>query len=69
MSKTGANLVGKQINGDVLNQIPDFLIKGVIKQTVCRVQDPLIGHITVEKSVLAIKSIELQLIRVEIVTG
>ena len=51
------------------NRIPDFLIKCSIHNTVCRVQDPFIGDLIVEKSDLAIRSIELQLVRVEIITG
>ena len=50
-------------------RIPDFVIKGCIKNSVCRPQDPFIGDIIVEKSDLAIRSIELQLMRVEIITG
>ena len=49
--------------------IPDFMIKCNIQNTVCRVQDPFIGELIVEKSDLAIRSIELQLVRVEIITG
>ena len=49
--------------------IPDFMVKGNIKNTVCRPQDPFTGDIVVEKSELDIRSIELQLMRVEIITG
>ena len=49
--------------------IPDFIVKGNIKNTVCRPQDPFTGDIVVEKSELDIRSIELQLMRVEIITG
>ena len=52
-----------------MNIIPDFMIKGNITNTVCRVQEPFIGEIVVEKSDREIRSIELQLIRVEIITG
>ena len=45
------------------------MIKGCIKNTVCRPQDPFVGDITVEKSDLDIRSIELQLMRIEIITG
>ena len=45
------------------------MIKGCIKKTVCRPQDPFVGDITVEKSDLDIRSIELQLMRIEIITG
>ena len=40
-----------------------------MKETVCSVQQPLVGEIIVEKSDRPIRSIELQLVRVEIVTG
>ena len=49
--------------------IPDFMVKGNVKNTVCRPQDPFTGDIVVEKSELDIRSIELQLMRVEIITG
>ena len=45
------------------------MIKGNIKNTVCRPQDPFVGEIVVEKSDLNISSIELQLMRIEIITG
>ena len=51
------------------NRIPDFVVKGNIQNTLCRVQDPFIGELIVEKSDLEIRSIELQLVRVEIITG
>ena len=52
-----------------MNIIPDFMIKGNITNTICLVQEPFIGEIVVEKSDREIRSIELQLIRVEIITG
>ena len=45
------------------------MIRGHIKNTLCRPQDPFVGDIVVEKSDLNIRSIELQLMRVEIITG
>ena len=51
------------------NMVPDFLIRGFLKKTICHVQDPLIGQIVVERSELPLRSIDLQLVRVEIVTG
>ena len=45
------------------------MVKGNIKNTMCRPQDPFTGDIVVEKSELDIRSIELQLMRVEIITG
>lgn len=45
--------------------IPRFLITGTIEETVCCVTKPLQGFITVHHSEIPIKSIEIQLVRVE----
>jgi len=45
--------------------ISDFLIKGSLETTTCSIIKPLIGSISVEKCDLVLKSIEIQLIRVE----
>ncbi|XP_017484747.1 PREDICTED: Down syndrome critical region protein 3 homolog [Rhagoletis zephyria] len=45
--------------------IPRFLITGKLDQTECCVTRPLTGQLTVQHSEVAIKSIELQLVRVE----
>lgn len=45
--------------------IPRFLITGTLESTVCCVTKPLNGFITVHHSEIPIKSIEIQLVRVE----
>lgn len=45
--------------------IPRFLITGKLDRTECCVTKPLIGMITVQHTEVAIKSIEIQLVRVE----
>ena len=49
--------------------IPDFMVKVGILNIRGRVQDPFVGEMIVERSDLSINSIELQLTRVEIITG
>lgn len=50
-----------------VQQIPPFSITGKLFKTNCNIVDPFKGTITVEESTASIKSIELQLVRVETV--
>uniref|UniRef100_A0A0K8TQF7 Vacuolar protein sorting-associated protein 26C n=1 Tax=Tabanus bromius TaxID=304241 RepID=A0A0K8TQF7_TABBR len=45
--------------------IPRFLITGKLDQTECCITKPFTGHVIVQHTEVAIKSIELQLVRVE----
>lgn len=45
--------------------IPRFLITGHLESTECCLTKPLLGHLTIQHTEVAIKSIELQLVRVE----
>lgn len=45
--------------------LPKFLIKGHLDATSCAITRPLTGELVVERSEVPIKSIELQLVRVE----
>merc|ERR1719427_174077 len=45
--------------------IPSFLIKGHLDSAVCNIAKPFTGSVYVSHSEMAIKSIELQLVRVE----
>ncbi|XP_069492190.1 vacuolar protein sorting-associated protein 26C isoform X4 [Ambystoma mexicanum] len=45
--------------------LPRFLIRGHLNSTNCIIMQPLTGELVVESSEVAIKSIELQLVRVE----
>ncbi|XP_036870665.2 vacuolar protein sorting-associated protein 26C isoform X3 [Manis javanica] len=45
--------------------LPKFLIRGHLNSTNCVITQPLMGELVVESSEAAIKSIELQLVRVE----
>ncbi|CAL8275844.1 unnamed protein product [Boreogadus saida] len=45
--------------------LPRFLIRGHLNATNCVITEPLTGELMVENSQVAIKSIELQLVRVE----
>ena len=46
-------------------KVPDFLVKGKIDSVNCCISQPFCGEIIVEKSSTPIRSIELQLVRVE----
>ena len=45
--------------------VPDFLVKGTINTVNCSITKPFCGEVTVEHSAAIIRSIELQLVRVE----
>ncbi|KAL2095423.1 hypothetical protein ACEWY4_010142 [Coilia grayii] len=47
------------------SSLPKFLIRGNLHATNCVITQPLTGELVVESSSVAIKSIELQLVRVE----
>jgi hypothetical protein len=46
-------------------KIPDFLFEGYLDRIICNVDEPFTGHITIKRCAVEIKSIELQLVRVE----
>jgi hypothetical protein len=46
-------------------KIPDFLFEGKLSHTVCNVNKPFSGELTITRCAVEIKSIELQLVRVE----
>jgi len=48
-----------------IRTVPNFKISGVLERAICDIEQLLEGSITVEHSVKPIKSIELQLVRVE----
>ncbi|KAB0792440.1 hypothetical protein PPYR_14399 [Photinus pyralis] len=45
--------------------VPDFYIRGHLDSTSCSVLRPFTGHIILERCEMAVRSIELQLVRVE----
>ncbi|KAI4470875.1 vacuolar protein sorting 26 related [Holotrichia oblita] len=45
--------------------VPNFLIKGKFDSTRCSVSSPLTGYLSIDHCAVAIKSVELQLVRVE----
>lgn len=53
------------INKTALRRIPQFELAGQIDSAVCHVDQPLTGVVVVKRSDVPIKSIELQLVRVE----
>jgi len=46
-------------------KIPKFSIKGHVDSGVCNMLEPFTGELSVESSEVGIKSIEIQLVRVE----
>jgi len=46
-------------------QIPNYLIKGELDSNICDIGKPFMGYVCVKNSDLPIKSIEIQLVRVE----
>ncbi|XP_063681068.1 vacuolar protein sorting-associated protein 26C-like [Bolinopsis microptera] len=48
-----------------IKSVPDFKISGTLERAVCDIEQPLQGTIMVEHSAKPIKSVELQLVRVE----
>lgn len=47
------------------SSLPKFLIRGHLDATNCVISQPLTGELVVESSDVLVKSIELQLVRVE----
>jgi hypothetical protein len=45
--------------------VPDFTIKGTVKSVFCDIDDAFEGELSVESSSVDIKSIEIQLVRIE----
>ncbi|KAI7792958.1 vacuolar protein sorting-associated protein 26C isoform X1 [Triplophysa rosa] len=70
-SKVQPNPVDFTITPDTLQNVrertslPKFLIRGHLDASTCVITQPLNGELVVENSEVAIKSIELQLVRVE----
>jgi len=48
-----------------LKNIPKFKIEGKLESALCNINKPFVGELTLEESEAVIKSIELQLVRVE----
>ena len=59
----------ENVSATVLASIPKFKITGKLHRSRCPITQPLTGEVVVEESFSPIKSIELQLVRVETVTG
>lgn len=45
--------------------LPKFLVRGHLNSTNCVITQPLTGELVVESSEAAVRSVELQLVRVE----
>ena len=53
------------VQADARGRVPDFLFEGFLTRTSCAMSEPLSGELRVARCALAIRSIELQLVRVE----
>jgi len=59
----------ENIKKSSLRHVPTFKVSGKIDTVVCNIANPLVGEVTIEQCSARIKSIELQLVRVEICTS
>ena len=55
------------VQSEFMQTIPNFLITGKLHKTNCPINEPLTGEFTIDISVAPIRSVELQLVRVETV--
>lgn len=55
----------ENVSKDLLSTLPNFKIVGKLHRSKCPINQPLTGEIIIESSVAPIRSIELQLVRVE----
>ena len=55
----------ENVRKSALSQVPAFKISGQLDSVVCHVGEPLTGEVVIEECSATIKSIELQLVRVE----
>ncbi|XP_015786712.1 Down syndrome critical region protein 3 [Tetranychus urticae] len=46
-------------------KVPSFRVKGTLSNTICKLTDPFTGELVIEECEIPIRSIELQLVRVE----
>lgn len=55
----------ENVKQNSINKVPHFTISGELRSAVCEINKPFMGELTVEESSAPIRSIELQLVRVE----
>ena len=55
----------ENVRKSALHQVPSFKIKGQLDTTTCNIAQPLTGEVIIEECSATIRSIELQLVRVE----
>ncbi len=59
----------ENVNSKIISSIPKFSISGRIHRSKCPINQPLTGEVTVEFAGAPVKSLELQLVRVETVNA
>lgn len=57
----------ENVSPAILSTIPKFKVSGKIHRSFCTINKPFTGELTIEESAAAIRSLELQLVRVETV--
>jgi vacuolar protein sorting-associated protein 26C len=55
----------ENVKKEVLKRIPQFSIKGRIDSNTCNINKPLTGELVIAESEVVVRSIEIQLVRVE----
>lgn len=55
----------ENVKKSALNRIPKFKISGSLNTATCEITQPFTGQITIENSEIPLKSVEIQLLRVE----
>ena len=55
----------ENVRKSALHQVPNFKIRGQLDSVVCNIAQPLTGEVCIEECSATIRSIELQLVRVE----
>jgi hypothetical protein len=55
----------ENVRKSALHQVPSFKVRGQLDSTTCNIAKPLTGEVIIEECSATIKSIELQLVRVE----
>lgn len=58
----------ENVRDSAVTSIPDFLVKGRLNSTNCAITVPFTGELSIERSDAVVRSVELQLVRVETVT-
>lgn len=59
----------ENVGAKVISTIPKFTISGRLHRSKCPINQPMTGEVIIEEAAAPIKSLELQLVRIETVTA